>query len=481
MKKREHDEKLDRRFFQEDKPWQDDPRPGVWNRLREWLPGKMTPEERALLEFWDNNKTLNRMAGLAFCLLFFILGVLLAPLLVFVVVIFAVSFGIYLLICHPKRLLEHLRNPARERIAQTKKDGTFQAVVYDLQHGQNFPRYGAILGQRYLLRRGEPELLRYEDLCFVYKHSQVTEHGTDHLMMYQTKAKRAGLFLLDVRQNSGDDFLAALTRIAPHIKTENPTVKEKQSTPSPAPKKNPVLPDPLPDHQEPGTCQMCHVEGTVTVCRIPKMKYDYDLCPNCMKKYRATPTAGFSIPGIPAPAPKLSDQETKRLSRELVTFAGGGHSGLVPVIIAAIFALWMLSKEPVLSILPFSFVALMILFWISKSYKADDFIRAARDQGVLNTLLTDFQKGRRYLNDRIILGSTYLLGKGCPCLVRVEELNQIFVDRDDSGDVTEYWLNCDTAHDRIRVKIPPLSKSSLTQLIRAILSRNPEVEIGELY
>ena len=37
-----------------------------------------------------------------------------------------------------------------------------------------------------------------------------------------------------------------------------------------------------------GRCQMCNSQGRVAVCRIPNLQFDYELCPNCIKKYHAS-------------------------------------------------------------------------------------------------------------------------------------------------------------------------------------------------
>ena len=36
-----------------------------------------------------------------------------------------------------------------------------------------------------------------------------------------------------------------------------------------------------------GMCQMCHKSGSIALCKIPKLTYEYELCLNCINKYKA--------------------------------------------------------------------------------------------------------------------------------------------------------------------------------------------------
>ncbi len=136
---------------------------------------------------------------------------------------------------------------------------------------------------------------------------------------------------------------------------------------------------------------------------------------------------------------------------------------------------------PVLFIVAFGGIILAVGISEQKKYK--DYIQQLTDSGEINQVIADFNGGRQMIKGALILGNTYLIGKGQGQVVRYTDICQIYqhVTRRnfvESSRKLVYVGPDGKPHDLVDLPLRDKAKDEVIQIMVIVQSKNPNVKLG---
>ena len=125
--------------------------------------------------------------------------------------------------------------------------------------------------------------------------------------------------------------------------------------------------------------------------------------------------------------------------------------------------------------------------WLLKWYfgfnRASKCINELISDGSITSVLSDFQNGKHCLNDNIIVGENYLIGKKSSCVLSYSEITRLyqFVHKtnfvEDQRKLQAVTTSGKT-YSLARLELKGRSNEELNTLLVEILSRNAAIKVG---
>ena len=170
-------------------------------------------------------------------------------------------------------------------------------------------------------------------------------------------------------------------------------------------------------------------------------------------------------------------EELKKFMKPGIGLIIVGAIFVVLGILCAIFAF----SWPILIIVAFG--GIITFVGISEQKKFKDYIQQLTGSGEINQVLADFNGGRKMIKDSLILGHTYLIGKGQGNVVRYNEIRQIYqhVTRRnfiESSRKLVYVGPDGKPHDLVDLPLRDKAKDEVIQIMVIVQSKNPNVKLG---